>query len=139
MPKIISKYNNKNMCSVDCVDQNILQYCINISGKKWYFPILSYFLNICVNNAWLFSREGGYSQDMLTFTRSIVQNWLKRCGTPAKQTGRKWSLTSAINVEMRCNLTAHDIILSNLEKYQRCKQCQSQTYYLCKNVMWCCM
>ena len=55
MPNLIRQCN-QNMGSVDRVDENIAHYRIGIYEKKWYISILSYLFNLCVNNAWLFSR-----------------------------------------------------------------------------------
>ena len=79
---------NRHMGGVDRVDGNISLFRIAIRGKRWYFPLFCYLLNACVNNAWLFARAGDYSDDMLAFTRSIVQCWLTKYGIPAKKTGR---------------------------------------------------
>ena len=48
---------NTNMDGVDRLAQNVAKYFIVIRGKKWYIPILSYLLNACMNNAWLFARK----------------------------------------------------------------------------------
>ena len=72
MPNVICMYN-RHMGGVDRVDENISLYRIAIPGKKWYFPLFCYLLNVCVNNASLFARAGDYSDDMLAFTCSIVQ------------------------------------------------------------------
>ena len=61
------------MGGVDRVDENIKHHRFSVRGKRWYFPILSYLFNVCANNAWLFARQGGYDDDLLTFTRSTAQ------------------------------------------------------------------
>ena len=55
VPNVIQKYN-KFMGGVDRLDQNISNYRVAIRGKKWYFPIICYLLNVTVNNAWLFAK-----------------------------------------------------------------------------------
>ena len=72
------------MGGIDRVDENIEHHQMSVHRKKWYFPILSYLFNVCMNNAWLFVRQGGYDDDLLTFTRSTVKAWLKQYGNPAK-------------------------------------------------------
>ena len=37
-PNIINQYN-MSMGGVDCMDQNILTYMINLSTKKWWWPL----------------------------------------------------------------------------------------------------
>ena len=78
MPNVIRMYN-RHLSRVDRVDENISQWC---------FPLLCYLLNVCVNSALLFAREGDYSDDMLAFTSSIVQCWLTKYGILAKNPGR---------------------------------------------------
>ena len=72
------------MRGVDRVDENIEHHRISVRGKKWYFPILSYLFNVWANNAWLFARQGGYDDDLLTFTRSTAQASLKQYGNLPK-------------------------------------------------------
>ena len=51
MPNVICMYN-RHMGRVDRLDENISFYRIAIRGKKWYFPLFCYLLNVCVNSAW---------------------------------------------------------------------------------------
>ena len=44
-PYLIDKYN-KNMGGVDRADEIIAHYRMAIRGKKWYFPIVCYLINI---------------------------------------------------------------------------------------------
>ncbi len=76
MPNVIHQYNQK-MGVVDRLDQNIAQYLPSIRGKKWYFPIVSYLITVCVNNAWIFARDGGFKDDLLSFTRTVANEWLQ--------------------------------------------------------------
>ena len=85
MPNVVSMYNH-HMGGVDRLDENISLYSTAIPGKKWYFLLFCYFLNVCVKNAWLFARKGDYSDDMRAFTPSIVQCWLTKYGILAKKT-----------------------------------------------------
>ena len=131
-PYLIDKYN-KNMGGVDRADENIAHYRIAIRGKKWYFPILSYLINISMNNAWIFAREGGYEKDLLAFTRQVVQCWLKKYGIPPKVSGKQESLSmSTLTAETRFDKVSHDIIESDPKCRRRCKECHSQTIYICK-------
>ena len=86
MPSLINVYN-RNIGGADQVDENIGNCRIGIHGKKWYFPLICYLLNVCVNNARLFAREGDYKHDMLYFTGDIVNHWLKAYGTPRAKPG----------------------------------------------------
>ena len=130
MPNLISKYN-QNMGGVDRVDENIEHYRISVRGKKWYFPILSYLFNVCAHNAWLFARQGGYDDDLLTFTRSTAQAWLKQYGNPPKNDKRRHTFASVIGVEKRFDNVGHFIAESNPKIRKRCKTCQSNSIYFC--------
>ena len=55
---------NRRMGGIDRFDENISLHCIAIRGKNGSFHYFA-FLNVCVNNAWLFSRAGDYADDML--------------------------------------------------------------------------
>ena len=73
VPCAIQEYN-RHMGGVDSMDENIARYRIAIRGKKWYFPVICYLINVSMNNAWLFAREGGYNEDLVVFTRRLSIN-----------------------------------------------------------------
>ena len=137
MPSLVNDYN-RNVGGVDKVDENIGNYRIAFHDKKWYFPQICYLLNVCVNNAWLFSREGGYKHDMLYSTRDIVNDWLKTYGTPRAKPGPQASglsqtLKAAMITDlMRFDRVNHFIVESEGKRRQRCKKCNSQTIFMCK-------
>ena len=119
------------MKGVDRVDENIEHHRISVRGKKWYFPILSYLFNVCANNAWLFARQGGYDDDMLTFTRSTAQAWLKQYGNPPKSDQRRHTFASVIGMEKRFENVGHFIAESNPKIRKRCKTCQTNSIHFC--------
>ena len=114
------------------VDENISLYRIGIRGKKWYFPLFCYLLNVCVNNAWLFTRAGDYFDDMLAFTHSIVQCWLTKYGIPAKNPGRQRLSGSFLNRAAQFDQIGHCIVKSDPQIRKRCKHCRTQTIFICK-------
>ena len=59
------------------MDQNISLYRIHMRGKKWYIPILWYFINLAVNNVWIFATDGFYKGDLLDFHSSYAEALLK--------------------------------------------------------------
>ncbi|XP_029633316.1 piggyBac transposable element-derived protein 3-like [Octopus sinensis] len=102
MPSVIGKYN---LGGVDRLDQNISQYRITIrreNGISHFCPTL---LNVCMNNAWLFSRERSYKEDLLASTRQTVQYLLKKYGTPLMNPRRQKSSMHLEQVSMRKNMT----------------------------------
>lgn len=40
------------MSGVDRMEQNISQYRISLRGKKWYSSIISYCIDLSVQNVW---------------------------------------------------------------------------------------
>ncbi len=52
----------------------------SMPGKKWCFLIVSYPTTVCVNNAGISVREGGYKDDSLSFTRVAGAGWLQGRG-----------------------------------------------------------
>lgn len=74
-----------------------------------------------MNNAWLFAREGGYKEDLLAFTRHVVQHQLKKYGVPACNPRRQRMLTAqnAHVDEERDDNKGHDISKSIPERRRR--------------------
>lgn len=61
------------MGGVDRMDQNISKYRIGIKGKKWYFSIVLYIIDLAVQNAWQLHMMYNKSKvDQLVFRRTIV-------------------------------------------------------------------
>ncbi|CAH0718321.1 unnamed protein product, partial [Brenthis ino] len=56
MPKFDKEYNT-DMGGVDLADMLIALYRTPFRGHRWYLPIFSQMLDICVNNAWLLYRR----------------------------------------------------------------------------------
>ena len=65
------KVYNEHMGGVDRMDQNISKYRIAIRGKKWYACIVTYCIDVAINNAWQLHKicEGKDAMDLLTFRR----------------------------------------------------------------------
>ena len=40
------------MGGVDLADNTLANYCIHIRGKKWWWPIFSNYIDVCMVNAW---------------------------------------------------------------------------------------
>ena len=130
MPNLISKCNqNMEAWIVWTKTLNTIESAF--AEKKWYYPILSYLFNVCANNAWLFARQGEYDDNLLTFTRSTAQAWLKQYGNPPKNDKRRHTFVSVIGVENRFDNVGHFITESNPKIRKRCKTCQSNSICFC--------
>lgn len=88
-PNVVHQYN-KYMGGTDQMDQNVNAYRIHIRGKKWYFPIFSWSIDVALQNAWSLHRKAGGTLSGLEFRRRVSLAYLN-LGTPAKKSGRATS------------------------------------------------
>lgn len=84
------------MSGVDRADQNISLYRIGIRGKKWYFPIIAFLIDVAEQNAWQLYRLDSGKLDHLAFRRRIVTAILESNRRISSSRGRP-SLTSKID------------------------------------------
>ena len=102
------------------------------SRKKWYNTILSYLLNTCMNYTWLFAQEARYKEDILAFTCHVVQHYLKSTEYHhVIQVHIEYLLLKMHMWKRRNDNKGLDISNSIPESRRRCKQCKSQTVYVC--------
>ena len=80
----IVKFYNKSMGGVDRMDENISKYRVAIRGKKWYSSIVSYLIDVSMNNAWLLHRRNKDAEklDLLAFRRQVVSYYLEHYERP---------------------------------------------------------
>ena len=129
MPHLIKMYNS-HMGGVDRMDQNVSLYRIHVRGKKWYIPILWYFINLAVNNAWIFARDGCYKGDLLEFHSSIAEELVKTSRAPSLSNRYNMLVSSnSKSSEKRYDNVGHTI--SKGSSRRRCRVCNSQTIYEC--------
>ncbi|KAJ8867648.1 hypothetical protein PR048_031451 [Dryococelus australis] len=76
------------MGGVDQMDLTIAMYRVNIRNKKWYWPLLSWCVDVCVHNAWQLARRSGKMISQLEFWREIVLVYLTKYANPSKGFGR---------------------------------------------------
>ena len=135
VPNLIKQYNCY-MGGVDRLDQNISLYRIAIRGKKWYIPLLFYFIDVALNNAWLFARNGGYREDILSFRRCVAQDWLKTyrasAASPCSNRSSAIIASKTCSLESRYDDVGHTVLKSEPPLRRRCKICKSQTIFYCK-------
>lgn len=138
-PHLIGTYNNC-MGGTDLMDENINQYRIAIRGKKWWWPIFTWMIDACVNNAWLLYRKSrDDSIPQIAFRREIVKIWLTRYGTPAKVGGRpSISISSLsgnrISDDIRYDGRNHYVIPTPEKRRRRCagEGCCSSIRTMCE-------
>jgi DNA excision repair protein ERCC-6 len=88
-PHSIKMYN-KYMGGTDRMDEDVNAYRIAIRGKKWYWPIFTWLLDVCMNNAWVLHRNTNNNNKItnLQFRREVVLHYLKTYGKERKTSGR---------------------------------------------------
>ena len=131
-PKSIREYN-RAMGGTDRQDQNVNCYRIGLRGKKWWFPVFTWLVDVSLQNAWLLGRNSGADEcdTLLEFRRSVATYWIKHCGTVAKRSGRRAETTPAGD-ELRYDQQGH--LLTRGTSRRRCQgdMCTSRTIYECK-------
>lgn len=140
-PRCIINYN-KYMGGVDRLDQNVGCYRISIRLKRWYWQLLMFPINVCVNNAFQLYRLSPVAQneshDFLSFTRYIVTSYLltKTLPVTSPSTTKNLLPRSSLAVikrvptSIRLDGKAHHIIKNN--KQSRCGMCHKNTTMKCE-------
>jgi hypothetical protein len=86
-PSLIGMYN-KYMGGTDLMDENVSMYRIGIRGKKWWWPLFTWLIDVSVHNAWVLMKQTGVAMPQLEFRRQIAQTYLTRFKAPPKGPGR---------------------------------------------------
>ena len=81
-PNLVKTYN-QGMGGTDEMDQNN-NLRIAKRGKKFYFPIFTWLLDVSVNNTWSIYRKCGHEITQMDFKRKIVEVLLCREGGVAR-------------------------------------------------------
>ena len=68
-----------------------------VAKKRWW-PIATYLLDECVNNAWVLSKESGTHMTQLEFKMTVAQAYLGSYQNPPKSGGRPKTSHSATGV-----------------------------------------
>ncbi|XP_073080366.1 piggyBac transposable element-derived protein 1 [Manis javanica] len=78
-PSIVKLYDECRE-GVAKMDQIIYKYRVKIRSKKWYSALVSYIIDVAMNNAWQLHRacNPGTSLDLLDFRRYIAHFYLKQ-------------------------------------------------------------
>ncbi|XP_068241088.1 uncharacterized protein [Palaemon carinicauda] len=84
--KIVQEYN-QHMGGTDRQNQNVNKYRIGIRGKKWYWCIFTWLIDVTEQNAWLLHKKSGGELSQFEFKTQIAQKYLTRVGTPPKGAG----------------------------------------------------
>lgn len=116
------------MGGVDRADQNISLYRVSIRGKKWYFPLLSNFVDLSVQNAWRLHKTDGGKLDHLAFRRSVAVGILE--SFRKRSTAKHSRLSSESHSFSKFDGKDHLIIYK--EKQTRCAHCHKKCNFDCE-------
>lgn len=125
IPLLFQNYN-KGMGGVDEMDQSISLYRVGIHGKKWWWVLFTYMIDMAISNAWrihVASRDN--SMDQLLFRRNIARYYLSQVSQ--KHIARP----SSSNVE-GLHLDGFDHVPEKLPNRVRCVICHNRCRWGCK-------
>lgn len=126
-PNIVKVYN-ENMGGVDRADQNISLYRVSIRGKKWYFPLISHFVDMAEQNAWRIYKINGGKLDHLGFRRSVAIGILE--SFKKRTQGRSSKLPREAHAHSKYDGIDHIIMYQ--EKQSRCAYCHKKCNFVCQ-------
>ncbi|MEL7309581.1 MAG: hypothetical protein AAGK05_18165, partial [Pseudomonadota bacterium] len=120
IPNTVKMYN-KFMGGTDRMDQNVNCYRVSIRGKKWYYPIFSWSVDVSIQNAWQLHRKSGGNLCLLSFRRRIAMSYLTKYGRPAIHPGkRKSHEKGTLGAQSRFDGLHHYIQVPEGNKRRRC-------------------
>ena len=123
-PRCISLYN-RSMGGVDQMDNNISLYRSRIRQRKWYWPIITYYLDIVVSNAWILSRDAGKKMSLLEFRRTLALCYLKES---FRNSSRRSGQLAAYSQCQRFDGINHwPVVSENCRRCQFCHKGKSKT------------
>lgn len=111
------------MVGTDRMDQNISNYRISMRSKKKDWPILTWLIDACVQNAWQLRRSSGSHQPQLDFRRELVTTYITRYGERSKGPGRPITSKRSISDSRVCDDIRYNgmnhLVISTPEKKRR--------------------
>lgn len=107
-PAVVRKYN-ENMGGVDRMDQNLGHCRIAVGGKKWYWSIITWCIDACVQNAWQLHRQCGRKMSVTEFRREVTCVLLRESAGRRKSGGGR--LNRAGDEQLRYDNKGHYLIV----------------------------
>lgn len=132
IPRAAEVYN-RNMGGTDLMNQNVNAYRIGVNGKKWWWSIFTWLLDVSIQNAWLLCRARGTTITQRNFRREVAMSYLVRFQCLPKGPGRK-SLTTPGRHDLRYDGKDHLVQRVQQNKKRRCagEHCKSIGRTECK-------
>lgn len=131
-PNIVRQYN-AHMGGVDLADMLIALYRTEMKAHRWYIPLFSQMIDICINNAWLlYRRESNCPKTMkLKDFRCAIADSLLTVDRVVQNinTEVKKIVTHENHMDVRYDQVGH---MPSFASKGRCKFCvKGQTKYIC--------
>lgn len=115
---------NKYMGGTDQMDENVARHRIGFRGKKWWWSIFTWLIDVALTNAWRLNKNAGKNSTFLEFRRSIIQEYLIRFKTSQK---KKRPSSSTVRITSRVfegicydRIIDHYVIQTEKGKRKRC-------------------
>lgn len=70
------------------MDSRVNNYRIGIHGKKWWWPIFTWLIDVAIHNSWILIKISGKNVSQLDFRTEIAKTYLTIHGTAPKIGGR---------------------------------------------------
>ena len=130
-PHAIKKYN-EYMGGTDRQDQHVNNYRTTMRGKKWWFPIFTWLVDVSAQNAWRIGHHAGVRncESFLEFRRYVANYYLLHYGTQKKSSGRKVVTAPGVD-EVRFDRQDHFVARNHNNSRRRCAHCGSRSVYGC--------
>lgn len=132
-PFLISQYN-KYMGGVDHLDWLIQAYRISIRSKKWYFPLVTNFLDIAMVNSWILHRFVNKNEMSLKdFRRTVTKAYLQLSSdSNPRNSGRPKVFASKVIPEIRFSDVSHILNRTEEGKQRKCAFCKKKVAKQCE-------
>ena len=112
------------MGRVDRMDQNINYLRTGISGKKCYWNIITWLLDVSLLNAWILHKRSGRSYSLNRFTRAIARHYL--CSSRGQGSKRRRFGSAPKDNSIRFDQAGHLIEISTSRGVGKTKFCKSK-------------
>lgn len=103
------------MGGTDQMDANLNVYRIGIRGKKWWWPIFTWLVDVCVQNAWIIYKNLHPDISQLVFRREITQVYLKKFQNLPKSSGRPLHIQRIVGCHTTYGMTEPIISLNTYQ------------------------
>ena len=119
------------MGGTDRQDQNIAKYRISFRGKKWYWSIFTWFVDIAIQNCWVLHKKCWGNLSQFDFKEHIALSYLQRYGSLPQLPGPLCQKRKKVIDDVRYDGFKHYLI--EIPKRRRCagEYCSKRPFTQC--------